>query len=75
MTANSYTRPHSWRVRVLDAAAASSDASRNARAWAAGWTPPGYALYARNVAAYVRHNTLPVDSASESGHIPQQTAA
>lgn len=74
MTANSYTRPHSWRVRVLDAAAASSDASRNARAWAAGWTPPGYALYAMR-ACNVRPITLGLDSASECGHIPQQTAA
>lgn len=64
MTANSYSAP--WRVRVLDAAAASSDPARNARAWAAGWTPPGYTLYA----ARVMRSTRKIDNASECGHIP-----
>ena len=83
MTTNSASRPHSWRVppatrwnrvAILDAAAHSSDPARNARAWAAGWTPPGYALYAMR-ACSVRYSTLPVAAARESGHIPQQAAA
>lgn len=72
MTANSYSTP--WRIRVLDAAAHSSDPARNARAWAAGWTPPGYALYAMR-ACSVRYSTLALDTASNSGHIPQHKVA
>ena len=73
MTAPSYS--HSWRIRTLDAAAYSSDPARNARAWAAGWTPPGYALYAARVAACVRYSTQAIDTASECGHVPQHKVA